>query len=393
MKYLLSTLTALLILITSANAQGIVLDMQHMEQIKNSEDAVLKKSQEAVVRAADNIINEAPATVTNKKLAPPSGDMHDYYSMARYWWPNPKTADHLPYVRRDGQVNPETTGLDRDALSLFGRQMQIFTLAYYYSGNERYAQKAWECLRCWYLNKKTHMNPNMNYSQVVLGRDDNKGRKEGLLDTYTMLPINDYLNILSKAKCAKPQEVEQIRTWFADFLKWMLESEQGQAEYNAKNNHGTAYHIQVAAYAAAVGDTALCRSYINEFTQRRIMTQFEPDGRQPRELVRTTAFGYSCFNLGHVMDMLDIARLQGLDLTTDSETRQRIIAAIDFLVQFLGRPVTSWPYQQIKDWDKQQQNLCWILYRAHRYFPEKDYLALFYQHNTAKPSSRDYLIY
>ena len=42
MKYLLSTLTALLILITSAHAQGIVLDMQHMEQIKNSEDAVLR---------------------------------------------------------------------------------------------------------------------------------------------------------------------------------------------------------------------------------------------------------------------------------------------------------------------------------------------------------------
>lgn len=33
---------------------------------------------------------------------------HDYYSLARYYHPNPETADGLPYVSRDGILNPSS---------------------------------------------------------------------------------------------------------------------------------------------------------------------------------------------------------------------------------------------------------------------------------------------
>ena len=43
---------------------------------------------------------------TDKTTEPPSGDRHEYWHPAPYWWPNPATADGLPYVWRYGERAP-----------------------------------------------------------------------------------------------------------------------------------------------------------------------------------------------------------------------------------------------------------------------------------------------
>src|SRR5215813_9518223 len=48
-----------------------------------------------------------PFSVTNKTPAPPSGDKHDYMSQAPYFWPDPAKPNGLPYMRKDGERNPE----------------------------------------------------------------------------------------------------------------------------------------------------------------------------------------------------------------------------------------------------------------------------------------------
>jgi Alginate lyase len=57
-------------------------------------------------RRAVALLELEPPTVVRKQTLPPSGDIHDYLSMAPYWWPNPDTPDGLPWVQRDGDVNP-----------------------------------------------------------------------------------------------------------------------------------------------------------------------------------------------------------------------------------------------------------------------------------------------
>src|SRR5689334_14284788 len=51
-----------------------------------------------LVKDADKALKEGPYAVTQKNHPSPSGDPHDYVSLAPYFWPNPKTADGLPYV-------------------------------------------------------------------------------------------------------------------------------------------------------------------------------------------------------------------------------------------------------------------------------------------------------
>lgn len=387
-------LTALLTaVILPLMATSYVWDRQKMELYRTQPNEHVAAAIKGIIRDADKKLADPIPDITDKTHVAPSGDKHDYFSMARYWWPNPKTADHLPYIRQDGKVNPETEDLDRRTLDAMEKMLTVYALAYFYSGNESYAQKGWEILRTWFVDRKTRMNPSLRYSQVRLGHNNNQGSNSGLLDGYSFLIVPDAVDILSASKSAKQKDIAAIRQWFTDYLEWMLTSPQGVKEDVAENNHGTAYHIQVAVYALFVGNDSVAQPYLNSFVERRIVPQVELDGRQPKELARTRGYGYSCYNLKHYLDMMDICRLQGIDLLAHPNMQNRIAKAIDFLTPYLGRPVSAWPFQQIAQWEKEQQNLCWVLYRANAYFPDKGYMQLFDTYNTAKPSTRYYLVY
>ena len=383
------SIVIVILMTVGAFAEGILWDLDKM-RAQQSEPA-LAAPIAGIIRDADKMLANPVPLITDKKKVAPSGDKHDYFSMARYWWPNPDTPDGLPYVRRDGRRNPDSEGMDRETLGQMEKMLTVYALAYLYTSKEAYADKGWEILKAWFINKKTRMNPSLNYSQVRMGHDNNLGSNSGLLDGYSLLVVPDAVAILSASRQAKQKDVEAIRSWFAQYLEWMLTSKQGQKEDKSSNNHGTAYHIQVAVYALFVGNDSIAQRYLNDFVDRRILTQIEPDGRQPKELVRTRAYGYSCYNLKHILDMITICRLQGIDLLANPEVTARVEKSIDFLTPYLGKQVSAWPFQQIADWPKEQQNMCWILYRADTYFPDKGYKALFDTYNTAKPSARNYL--
>ena len=77
------------------------LDMKRMEEVRTTEAG--RSERDGWIKRADEHLKKGPYSVTYKKALPPSGDKHDYISMGPYWWPNPKTADGLPYIRRDGE--------------------------------------------------------------------------------------------------------------------------------------------------------------------------------------------------------------------------------------------------------------------------------------------------
>jgi hypothetical protein len=70
-------------------------------------DANLMLTYAALLKAAEKLLQHEPGSVMQKTAVPPSGDKHDYMSLAPYWWPNPATTHGLPYIRKDGETNPE----------------------------------------------------------------------------------------------------------------------------------------------------------------------------------------------------------------------------------------------------------------------------------------------
>ncbi|STT07484.1 Alginate lyase [Klebsiella michiganensis] len=105
----------------------------------------------------------------DKTLVAASGNKHDYYSFPPYWWPNPDTKDGLPYIRKDGQTNPDANSdaTDKNRLVKMSNDVSTLALAWYFSHDDRYAQKAAEQLKTWFLDPKTRMTPNLQHAQAI----------------------------------------------------------------------------------------------------------------------------------------------------------------------------------------------------------------------------------
>src|SRR5438270_5098087 len=203
-------------------------------------DAALKKLEADAKKA----LAAGTFSVTSKAATPPSGDKHDYMSQAPYFWPNPKTPGGLPYVRRDGERNPEINKItDHHTLDQMEEAVETLALAYYFRGDEAYAAKAAQLLRAWFLDPATRMNPNLQYAQYIPGV--NTGRGIGLIETRGLTRVVDAVGLLEGSKSLTEADRRGVADWFANCRQWMQESKNGRDEAAAQNNHGTYYDLQV----------------------------------------------------------------------------------------------------------------------------------------------------
>jgi hypothetical protein len=282
----------------------------------------------------------------NKKTTPPSGDKHDYTSLARYWWPDPSKPDGLPYIQRDGITNPDSQGPNSDytQLSKMASSVETLGMAYYLTGEERYAERAALLLRTWFLAPETHMNPNLNFPQAILGR--NAGRKTGVLDGRKFNVVLDGIALISESPALSAEEKTALHAWFSEYLNWLKTNKLAQDESAAKNNHGTFFDVQIVHVALFAGDTACARQVAEAAIQKRILKQIEPDGSQPEELARPISLHYSFYNLEAMFYLATLAEHVGVDLWHAGDSRIR--AALNFVVPY-SDPACPWPYPDEKE--------------------------------------------
>jgi hypothetical protein len=299
----------------------------------------------ALLRSAEQALAAGPFSVMDKTRVPPGGDKHDFLSLAPYWWPDPSKPGGLPYVRRDGEVNPESKrGTDDVPFGRMADAVATLAAAYRETRDERFAARAALLLRVWFLDAATRMNPHLDYGQGVPGR--NTGRGEGIIATRRLVDIVEAARVLEASPAWTAPDRQGLRAWCAAYAAWLTTSPNGRDESKAENNHGTWYDAQLIALLLHTGarDEAKARA---EGAKRRIASQIEPDGRQPRELARTRSWSYSVMNLQGWFAVAALAERAGVDLwhyrTADGRSLR---AALDYLVPF-ARGGASWPHPQI----------------------------------------------
>jgi hypothetical protein len=308
--------------------------------------AALAKLQTDARRA----LKQKPLSIVTKSVTPPSGDKHDYMSQAPYFWPNPNKPDAFPYIRRDGERNPEIDKItDHLALDRMEAAVRALSLAYYFKDDEAYAAKATQLLRAWFLDSATCMNPNLEYGQFIPGV--NTGRGIGLIETRGLTDVIDAVGLLAESKSWTLADQKGLEAWFSKFLHWMQESRNGREENAAKNNHGTFYDVQAMSFALFVGRNSLVKQIAETAKEKRIGLQLEPDGRQPLELQRTKAWSYSNMNLDGLMQLARLAESVGIDLwiyqTKDGRSIRR---ALEYLYPYATKD-QDWSYQQISSFE------------------------------------------
>jgi len=327
-------------------------------------DATLQSAYKKLLTDADKALEVTPPSVVEKKKIPPSGNVHDYQSLAPYFWPDPTKPQGLPYLRRDGEVNPECRQLDAsdvERLRLVGSNVEVLGLAYYFSHDEKYAAHAARFLRTWFLDAKTCMTPHLAYAQAVLGV--NEGRGTGILDGLSLAQAIDAAVLLSGSKAWTPADQTALDAWAGAYFTWLTTSSAGQEEGAAKNNHGTWYDVQKVRLALALGRTEVAQKTLQEALAKRLPVQVEIDGRQPLELARTTSFHYSCFNLKAWTELAVFGEYVQVDVwhyhTADG---RHLRQALEFLLPYVGSHPKPWPYPQIHA--MKPEDLFWSLRRG-----------------------------
>ncbi|MFJ8821870.1 alginate lyase family protein [Streptomyces sp. NPDC102467] len=333
-----------------------VLDGKRLQQTKlrlAHGDRQLRRSLKDLTARADGWLDQGPWTVVDKPKPAPGGDVHDYLSQAPYWWPSTSpTADNpwgCPYVQRDGERNPEVdTGTDRQDVEKVFDSTYDLALAWYYTGQKRYAEKAGQVLRTWFLDAGTKMNPNLDHAQFIPCKYD--GRAIGIIDfsqSYTSV-VDAVALLATGAPGWSRTDRAGMGKWNKDFLGWLVHSDFGKQEGAADNNHGTFYDMQVAALAYATGDTDLARRTVLDARGKRVDSQIAGDGTQPQELARTRSWHYSTFDLVAYTRLAAIGRHVGVDLWGyRGPDGQSLFKAVDVLLP-AATGASAWPYPELE---------------------------------------------
>ncbi len=331
------------------NTPSVKLVAHSLESIQASVER-FKAGDLRTVRAVDllsktvneSTMNATPPSVTDKPIVPASGDKHDYMSMSPYWWPDPNTEDGLPYIRIDGKVNPMRDQLDNKAMDKMVAGAWFCAVLYTYTGDERYASKAADFLRVWFLNPETRMNPNLKYSQSRPGWDEL--RASALLDSQRLLRMIDTSPLILGTAHWSIDDHAALQSWFSEYVDWFHTSEQGVGESKATNNHGSYYDTQLISFAAFAGREELARETLLAYNQKRIVPQLDQDGSQPHELERTRPFHYCNFNITAWVLAAQIGDQLGVDIW-EARAEKSIGRALKWL-----RPYAT----EVEDWVRPQ---------------------------------------
>ena len=333
----------------------------------------LQKAREQIIAQAEEAMSIEALSVVDDPIVPPSGDKHDYMSVGPYWWPDPNKSDGLPYIRRDGEVNPEYDDYDGPKIRKLTDAVRTLSLAYFFTGREPYAEHAAMLLRVWFLDEATQMNPHLEYGQAIPGRCT--GRGIGIIETRRMAELVDSVGLLASSPAWSDEDQQGFKVWIDEYLTWILTSKYGVDESKTRNNHATWYDVQAVAMAMFVERHDVARRILDEAGARRMATQIESDGRQPHETARTKGFSYSVMNLSGFFDLATLGVHYDLDLwrfeTEAGGGEGDVRAALDYLLPYaLGEK--EWTYQQISG--VHGESLIPLLRRASIVYEEPDYL-------------------
>ena len=320
------------------------------------------------IQEAEKALKTEPHSVVEKKQTPPSGDKHDWYSQASYWWPDPANPK-APYIRHDGVKNPEKENFtDESYFNHTVRAADTLALAYYLTGDERYAAHAARLLRTWFLAPATAMNPNLNYAQFVPNK--NTGRPAGIISSRQMPEAIDAAGLLAGSRNWTAADDAGMKQWFTRYYTWLTTSDAGRHEAGTPNNHGSWCQAQVAIIALFLGKTDDARKTLIYVRDTRIPEQIDAKGLQKYEMVRTKSFSYSALNLRALSTLATVAQPLGIDFYQPSKPgAPGILTAVDALLPY--DPQHPWPHEQIEK--NREDSVCPALYFAAGYTHDPKY--------------------
>lgn len=346
-KYLLGSFILVLSLIIPDNEafakkqKPLIWDMTELEQLKHN---INSESAHDIIITANKYISLEPVVVTDKKktFAP---NNHYYCSVGIYWWPDP--ARPGKYIQKDGVTNPESMEYDGVRLSELGKRCVFLSKAFYLTRNKQFFNAFVSQIKAWFIDEGTYMLPNFEYTQVIPGDNNNKGRRTGFIDAYGFNAVLESIRLTNSVKKIDKKTMRALQCWFYDFAEW-CENNYGIELSKENNNISLSYDVTMIDMYIFANKKEKAMTLAESFAEKRIITQINEDGSQPAELKRTKAFTYSVANLSQIIDFCYLVRYW--DKNYYDKYGERVERAFEYLQTFSDDPST-FPYKQMTEWN------------------------------------------
>ncbi len=202
-----------------------------------------------ILAMADAAIGQPVQPITSVPAKRSPGAPNDYYSEPEDYFPADGGDAATLFVRRANAVNPDAFAAHRELVYTLGHAIAALTAAFVITQEGRYASRAAEHLRAWFVTPGTRMTPSLQFAQRIPGAP--VGRPEGVIETVPLAEVARSVRFLADSDALALADLTAIRKWFAEYATWMNESRTGGLARDMKDQHGSSWLFQSAAYADA----------------------------------------------------------------------------------------------------------------------------------------------
>ncbi len=255
-----------------------------------------------ILAAADAAMEQPVQPITSIPAKRSPGTGNDYYSEPEDYFPadGGDAKSSAAWVRRANAVNPDAFAAHRELVYRLGHAVAALTAAFVITREGRYASRAAEHLRAWFVTPGTRMTPNLQLAQRIPGAP--MGRPEGIIETVPLAEVARSTRFLAASDALTPVELTAIRKWFAEYATWMNESRTGGLARDMKDLHGSSWLFQSAAYADAnvtglTSDDATLGALRHRFRTMTLRAEITGVGIFPHVVSSPNAFRDCLFNL------------------------------------------------------------------------------------------------
>ena len=291
---------------------------------------------------ANSVIKKPLLSVTQKTAN--LDRKNDYYSVKKYWWPNPETVSGYPYVLKDGCVNPNCYSDDFDNLRFveLSERLSILAIAVAFDLDceGRYYSYAERLIETWFVDDNSRQNPNFEYSQIIPG--ENVGSFSGIIEARFLIYVVTSLRLLEEKTNFSKDVISSFKDWLSDLLSWLEKSKQGLKAKNSKNNIGFWYDLLCLTISDYLGYKDKSVAILVGDSFERLKENSLPDGSLPLETSRENPENYITFSMVALIQIAAFGKKYGISLWNPQSSDGRVFQAVEDWLTCLA--LTRKPY-------------------------------------------------
>lgn len=254
----------------------------------------------------DSLAGKADRFVTDKTVTAPSGNVHDYYSVAPHY-----SAAGLKY---DGYPHDDARAReagDAEAFRNAAWKISACAVGGILLGQPDFTQRAASLLKAWFVEPSTKMSPSLRYAQLIPGSDE--------LNDIGIVEVRQLANIVGAIRCLEKHAALEasisrpVKEWFLQFLDDCDRLGIREKALQRSNNIGTWAAVLFGSLDLFCGRFGKSFS-IGYRASERLGQQLGPFSVQLHETGRAKPLHYSLFNLAAWFSLLRLCREFEIDL-------------------------------------------------------------------------------